>query len=110
MAMILSDLLSPRRRVELFGAPDLHRTAATKKDSRLWFDRGPIAPRSGLIWHGIEAMINAKSGAMKPPKGIAPTTPSNLSTTASIGHDFWAKIPFKSDVFSILVLQLLIDS
>ena len=36
------------------------------RGSRSQFDRGPIAPRSGLICHGIEAMT--------PPRGIAPMT------------------------------------
>ena len=76
------DLLSLQQRVDLSWALDPHRTdddrgkawsrdqtthltwsdwtAAINCVSRSWFDRGPIALRSGMICHGIEATITTK--------------------------------------------------
>ena len=79
-----SIFISPWQCVELPRAPDLHQTAAASaskqikigrqrstvshdQGSRSLFDRGRIAPRSGVIHLGIEATM--------PPSEIAPTTP-----------------------------------
>ena len=75
-----------------------------------WRDRTAIAARSSRDCGAFGEIVAHDHATIDGPRSPHDRGHQSAPTTASNGPNFWAKISFKSDVFSLLVLQLLIDS